>query len=141
VKLVRTLALSALVLVAVGAGGKLAFTASSTVAASSVGTSSEAITAATLAPLICRSNGVTATSVRSGTGGTLTGTSASELLIGTRNNNMTINGGGGKDCIVAGTVPSGKRITMSPSNGSGSVCVAGPGPGSYTYGAGCAVKA
>ncbi len=144
VKLLRILALSAVLLVAVGGLGKLAFTASNSVAASSVGSSSAAITAATLQPALCASNGVAPTSVRRATSATasFTGTTGADLIVSAirATSSITLNGGGGKDCIVAGAVNSGRRITMSPTSGSGSVCIKGPGPGTYTYGAGCAVQ-
>lgn len=143
-KLLRILALSAVLLVAVGGLGKLAFTASNTVAASRVGSSSAAITASTLQPALCLSNGVTPTSVQRATSATanFTGTASADLIVSaiTATGNISLNGGGGKDCIVAGAVSAGKKITMSPTSGSGSVCIKGQGPGTYTYGAGCAVK-
>ena len=98
------------------------------------------VTAATLQKAVCAANGVSPTRVVSGAANPLNGTTGADLILGTRNNTQTLSGGGGKDCLVAGSVPSGKTITLSPTAGSGSVCVKGPGPGSYTYGAGCAVK-
>jgi hypothetical protein len=140
-KIVRTALLSGLVVAAAAACGNLAFTAGNTVAASKVGTHTAAVTAATLQKAVCAANGVNPTTVVSGAANPLNGTTGADLILGTRNNTQTLNGGGGgKDCIVAGSVPNGKTITMSPSAGSGSVCVKGPGPGSYTYGTGCAVK-
>ena len=139
-KIVRTALLSGIAVVAVAVSANLAFTAGNTVAASKIGSHTAAITAATLQPAVCTANGVSPVNVISGTANPLNGTSAANLIIGTRNNTQTLSGGGGKDCIVAGAVPSGKTITMSPTAGSGSVCVKGPGPGSYTYGSGCAVK-
>lgn len=98
------------------------------------------LAAAALEPALCRSNGVNATVLSITSASSFTGTGAAELIIGNRNSTQPPNGGGGKDCIVAGAVPSGKTVTMAPASGSGSVCVKGPGPGSYTYGAGCAVR-
>ena len=143
-KLVRTLVLTCLVLVGVAAGGKLAFTAGNTVAASRVGSpAAQSITAATLQPAVCTSNGVSPVgAARNASTTPYTGTASADLILGTYTaNNQTINGGGGKDCIVAGQGKSGKSVTMSPAAGSGSVCVKGPGPATYVYGGGCAVKA
>ena len=143
-KLVRTLVLTCLVLVGVAAGGKLAFTAGNTVAASRVGSpAAQSITAATLQPAVCTSNGVSPVgAARNASTTPYTGTASADLILGTYTaNNQTINGGGGKDCIVAGKGTAGKSVTMAPTSGSGSVCVKGPGPATYVYGGGCAVKA
>ena len=138
-KLVRIVLLCGGVVATAAVSANLAFTAGNTVAASNVGSHAAAITAVALQPAVCAANGVSPTTIVSGTANPLNGTAAANLILGTRNNTQTLNGGGGKDCIVAGAVPSGKTITMAPTTGSGSVCVKGPGPGSYTYGAGCAV--
>lgn len=138
-RLLRTLVLCGIVVCAV-AGGKLAFTAGNTVAASKVGSSATVITATSLQPAVCASNGVVPTSVRIASTATHVGTAGADLIVSTfSTNNQTISGGGGKDCIVAGSVAAVKRITMNPATGSGSVCVKGPGPGTYRYGSGCAV--
>ena len=134
-KLARTALLSGVGVAAAAVCANLAFTSSNTVAASQVGSASAAITAAALQKAVCAA---TPTTTVSGAANPLNGTAAADLILGTRNNTQTLNGGG-KDCIVAGSLPNGKTITMSPSTGS--VCVKGPGPGSYAYGAGCAVKA
>ena len=139
-KLLRTALVGVVVVAAAAACTNLAFTAGNTVAASRVGESTAAINAAALQKAVCAANGVNPTTTVSGVANPLNGTAGADLILGTRNNTQTLNGGGGKDCIVAGSVPSGKTITMAPTAGSGSVCVKGPGPGTYTYGAGCAVK-
>lgn len=139
---VRTLALCGIAVIGAVAGGKLAFTANNAVAASRVGDSATAITPADLVPAVCSANGVAPTSVIVASTATSNGTAGADLIVSSLStNNQTINGSGGKDCIVTGAVVAGKRITMLPANFSGSVCVKGPGPGSYTYGFGCAVKA
>lgn len=139
-KLVTALVLLALLVLGAGFTGR-AFTASSSVSASQVGSSTQSITTAAKAPALCRSNGVTATNLVVSASATVNGTAASDLIIGNRlTNNQTLNGGGGKDCIVAGTIPAGRTITMAPTTGSGSVCIKGLGAGTYTYGAGCAVR-
>ncbi len=140
-KLGRTALLCGVVVAAAAVCANLAFTSSNTVAASRVGSASAAITAAALQKAVCAANGVNPTTIVSGATNPLNGTAGADLILGTRNNTQTLNGGGGKDCIVAGSVPTGRTITMSPSAGSGSVCVKGPGPGSYAYGSGCAVQA
>ena len=139
-KLLRTALVGVVVVAAAALSANLAFTAGNTVAASRVGNSTATISAAALQKAVCAANGVNPTTTVSGVANPLNGTAGADLILGTRNNTQTLNGGGGKDCIVAGSVPSGKTITMAPTAGSGSVCVKGPGPGTYTYGAGCAVK-
>ena len=139
-KIVRTALLSGIVVAALAASANLAFTAGNTVAASKVGSHIATVTAATLQKAVCAANGVNPTSIVSGSANPLNGTAGANLILGTRNNTQTLSGGGGKDCLVAGSVPTGKTVTLSPAAGSGSVCVKGPGPGSYTYGSGCAVK-
>ena len=139
-KLARTALLCGAVVAAAALCANLAFTANNTVAASWVGTSTATINAAALQKAVCAANGVNPTTIVSGVANPLNGTAGADLILGTRNNTQTLNGGGGKDCIVAGSVPNGKTITLAPTAGSGSVCVKGPGPGSYTYGGGCAVK-
>ena len=140
-KLARTALLCGVVVTAVALSANFAFTAGNTVAASRVGKSTTTINAAALQKAICAANGVNPTTIISGSANPLNGTAAANLILGTRNNTQTLNGGGGKDCIVAGSVISGRTVTMAPTAGRGSVCVEGPGPGSYTYGAGCAVRA
>lgn len=129
-----------LLVLAAGFTGR-ALTASSTVSASNVGSSAQTITAAAKAPALCRSNGVVASTLIVSASATVNGTAAANLIIGNRQtNSQTINGGGGKDCLVAGGVPVGRTVTMAPTSGSGSVCIKGPGPGAYTYGTGCAIR-
>lgn len=144
VTLARPLAAAALAAAAVALTAQAAFTAGNLVSASSVGSSATGINAAAVQPALCRTNSVSPTSVKVANTTAYTGSTGADLIVGAdwsgTSSNITISGGGGKDCIVAGAVKSGRTLTMSPANGSGSVCIKGPGPGSYTYGPGCAVK-
>jgi hypothetical protein len=141
-RLVRTFVFVGLAVAVTAVCANLAFTAANTVAASKVGQQTSAISVASKAPLLCRTNGVVATTLRVTGAGSHTGTSGADLIVRGANAtaNVSMTGGGGKDCIVAGSVNAGRRITMTPATGSGSVCIKGPGPGTYTYGAGCAVR-
>ncbi len=139
-KIVRTALLSGIVVIVAVAGANLAFTAGNTVGASKIGSHTAAATAAALQPAVGKATGVHPTSIVFGSASLLKGTQGADLIIGTRNNPQTLKGHGGKDCLVAGSVPQGKKINMSPAADSGSVCVKGPGPGSYLYGPGCAVR-
>jgi len=118
----------------------IALAASNAVGSSRIGSSVQAVTPAALEPAFCRANGIAPTMLVTGSTATVTGTSGADLLIGSGGIAQNLVGNGGKDCIVAGSVPAGKTTTLNPTAGSGSACVKGPGPGSYTYGAGCAFK-
>lgn len=103
-----------------------ALAAANTVPASKLADTTRPITPNDLKPNEC--NGITLTAKLIWTGGTLTGTAASELLIGT-GAGQTINGGGGDDCIVGG----GGNDTLT--GGTGMVVVLG-GPGNDTINGG-----
>jgi len=118
----------------------IALAASNAVGSSRIGSSVQAVTPAALEPAFCRANGIAPMKLVTGSTATVTGTSGADLLIGSGGIAQNLVGNGGKDCIVAGSVPAGKTTTLNPTAGSGSACVKGPGPGSYTYGAGCAFK-
>jgi len=115
-------------------------TASNSVPASQAGSSVQAITAAALQPVFCRTNGIMPTGLVSGAGATVTGTTGADLLIGSGGIAQNLVGNGGNDCIVAGAVPAGKTTKLNAKTGTLSACVKGPGPGTYTYGPGCSFK-
>lgn len=77
-----------------------------------------------LKPSLCAS--LTLTTLKVGSGGTLNGTSANELLLGTTAKD-TINAGAGNDCLVGGA----NDDTLDGGNGT-DVCLGGAGSNTYT---------
>lgn len=99
-----------------------ALAAANTVPGSKLSDTTRPLTPDDLKPNEC--NSITLTAKLIWTSGTLNGTAASELLIGS-GAGQTINGGGGNDCIVGG----GGADTLT--GGSGMVVILG-GPGNDT---------
>lgn len=103
-------------------------TAANTVPTTRAGQESVTVTANQLKPDACNSLYLTAVIRGSGS---ITGTSASELILGGSGRD-TINGGGGDDCILGG----GGNDSLNGKGGS-DVCIGGPGNNSFNS---CAVK-
>lgn len=100
----RTGLFAAVLVVAVGFGfvTTQAFTASNTVPATKVGQFTQAISPSQLEPAECISNGVTVTSIVSGSG-TITATAAYQLVLGSSSNDtLTDSNDEGNDCMVGG---------------------------------------
>src|SRR5213593_2555056 len=95
----------------------VALATGNSVPASLVGRTVPAITPAGLEPAFCRANGITPTSLVTGSAATVTGTTGADLLIGSGGAAQTLTGNGGNDCIVAGSVPAGKTTTLNAKSG------------------------
>ena|SRR5215208_1946767 len=108
-----------LIVVSVGS----AFAAGVTVPASNVGQQSISVTAQDLKPPAC--NGLYLTNIIRGSG-TMTGTPANDLIIGSTWAD-TIDGLGGDDCILGG----GGDDSLTGNDGN-DVCLGGPGNDNFT---------
>jgi len=101
------------------ASASLAFTATNSVPDSRSGSSTTARTLAQLLPTEC--DGMAPTSLIIGTGTTIDGTSAANLMLGTSGVNA-LDGKGGNDCIIGGD-----GIDNLKGGGGIDVCISGPG--------------
>jgi signal peptidase I len=115
----------ALVALIVGLTLVVSFTASNTVPVTHVGRSAQTTSLVQLLPSQCA--GVSPTRLITTTSGTasVTGTSATELILGPDHNGTVVfNAGGGGDCIVAGGGPN----TTNQINGGGgnAICIGAP---------------
>lgn len=115
-------ALAVLALLALALTSVTALTAANTVAPSGLGQSVRPIGPNGLKPSACAGITLTATIIGSGT---VTGTGASELLLGGAGAE-TLDGGGGDDCILGG----GGNDTISGGSGT-DVCIGGPGTDAF----------
>lgn len=105
-----------------------AIAASNTVPATLLSETSRPITANDLKPPGCA--GITVTNLIVGSGATVNGTNANDLILG-NGANQTINGRGGDDCIVGGA---GTHILNGDAGND--VLVGGPGNNTFNGGAG-----
>lgn len=99
-----------------------ALTATNTVPATSLGKTTQPITANDLKPAACAGISLSAVVVGSGT---FNGTGASELILGSAGVD-TIRGQGGSDCILAG----GGNDSLRGDGGT-DVCIGGPGTDTF----------
>jgi Ca2+-binding RTX toxin-like protein len=95
-----------------------AFTAANVVPVTNISQFTQAITPAQLAPSECGSNGVTVTSIVSGSG-TITSTAANQLVLGSSGVDTLNDGGSGSACLVGGA----SADSFNGVTGGGDLCI------------------
>ena len=108
--------------IAVAAGIVVSFTAANVVPLTNAGVSTDATSLGELTPDHCA--GMNLTHLVVATTGTVTGTSASDLMLDASTATGTLTGGAGNDCIVSGA----PKATLDGGAGAGDVCI-GTGSG------------
>lgn len=111
--------------IAVAGGAAVSFTATNVVPLSNAGVSAQALTLSQLAPSQC--GGLNLSHLIVAAGSSTVGPSGGDLILGRPGTgNVTLKGGAGDDCIVAGGGP-GTRNTLDGGGGTGDVCIGAPG--------------